>query len=329
MSIRNKSLSYNKLSPNGVVRKGTLVQKGDVIVGKTFTKVYKEDTDEKTDSSVSIKNGEEGYIDQIFETTTVDGNRMLKIKIRNVKIPELGDKFSSRYAQKGICGMIYPQEDMPFTAEGITPDIIINPACLISRMTIGQLIECILGKYCVMSGTFGDSTAFSEANDNPVHDISSKLKEYGYEGTGTEIMYNGMTGEELDARIFIGPTYYQRLKHMVSDKQHSRAIGNVTVMVRQPLDGRSREGGLKLGEMEKDALISHGTSVFLKERLYDMSDPFQVKMCQNCGTFLSGSTECKGCRDDEHVVNANIPYACKLLIQELNAMNIKTKITLK
>ena len=328
LDIRNRSFFYGKLDSDGIVRKGSIVTKGDVIIGKTLTKILKEDDEEKKDASITIKSGEEGIVDEIFHSYSADGNKIIKIKIRNIKIPEVGDKFSSRYAQKGVIGMIFNQEDLPFTQDGIVPDIIINPHAIPSRMTIGQLIECILGKYCCMKGKFGDSTPFTESSRDPVEEISKNLKKIGFDPQGYEEMYNGMTGEPLDAKIFIGPTYYQRLKHMVSDKQHCRAIGNVTVMVRQPHEGRSRDGGLKLGEMEKDALISHGTSSFIKERLYDMSDPFKVKICENCGNFLSGVNDCIKCKKD-NISIVNIPYACKLLLQELNAMNIKTTITLK
>lgn len=248
LDVRNKGLSYSKLDANGIVRKGMYVEKGDVIIGKIVTKIFKEEKEETNDASVFIKSGEEGIIDNIFVTTNSEGNKFIKIKIRNIRIPEIGDKFSSRYAQKGTCGFILNQEDMPFTCEGICPDIIINPHCIPSRMTIGQLIECIQGKVACMDGSFKDSTAFTEASNDPVEKISSELLKYGYNRYGSEMMYSGFTGEPLEAKVFIGPTYYQRLKHMVADKIHCRAIGNVTVMVRQPHEGRNRDGGLKLGK---------------------------------------------------------------------------------
>ena len=652
LEIRNKNMCYSKLGVSGIVQKGSIILKNDIIVGKVLTKIVKEDKEEQTDISVVVKGGEEGVVDNIFITTNLDGVKIIKIRIRNIKIPEVGDKFSSRYAQKGVAGMIFNPEDLPFTDEGIIPDIVINPQCFVgdtlvtqtnglskridsfsqngmeplmtwnntikssfslgmeykgvqntikitlsdnrtivctpdhkikikngngyiwreaekltssdkilvgirgtedinygdedewcdhyqniplsmnqrdralaisrilgfrtfmekcptnaldshsiymdlvvcdsnniinqttipefiyrnppksiareylaglfasaqiekdgiylfftwekyrktfmfkfsilvsellenfgidctlnyhstyailtiknielfrekigirhclqkiqqldkycvekytpplepnnliyhltiknieihspakvydigvatthmfmangivvsnclpSRMTVGQLIECLLAKKCCQDGTFGDSTPFTESSRDPIKHISQELRKYGYDRFGNERMYNGMTGELIESEIFIGPTYYQRLKHMVSDKQHCRAIGNVTVMVRQPHEGRSRDGGLKLGEMEKDSLVSHGTSIFLKERLYDMSDPFTVKVCVECGNFLSGIMECLGCKGED-ISLVNIPYACKLLLQELNAMNIKTRIILK
>lgn len=330
LSIRNKSFNYTKLDSEGIVKKGSILLKDDVLVGKTLTEIGKDENKEvKTDISISVKNGEEGIVDDVYIINSVEGNRNIKIRIRNIKIPEVGDKFSSRYAQKGVCGMVFPQEDLPFTAQGIVPDIIINSHCIPSRMTVGQLIECILGKKCAMDGTIGDSTPFTEDSRDPVGRISKELKSYGFNRFGNEQMYSGFTGEPLEAEIFIGPTYYQRLKHMVSDKHHCRAMGNVTAMARQPHEGRSRLGGLKLGEMEKDALITHGTSAFLKERLFNMSDPYTVKICKICKHFLTGPDECIRCRNTDEICKVNIPYACKLLIHELNALNIKTEIVTK
>jgi hypothetical protein len=235
---------------------------------------------------------------------------------------------NSRAAQKGTCGMVFRQEDMPFTSEGISPDIIINPHCIPSRMTINQLMECILGKACVMDGDFGDATPFTSNSVDITEKLCDALGKVGYERHGWEQMYNGMTGEPIDAQMFIGPTYYQRLKHLVADKVHSRQSGHVTTLHRQPLSGRSREGGLRFGEMEKDCMIAHGVSRFLKERLFDQSDPYQVMICDVCGNFATTHTECKSCETDE-VSRVNLPFSAKLLLQELNAMGIKTSIVAK
>ncbi len=326
-NIRNKTYNYNKLDKDGVVRKGVYVIKGDVILGKVQNKMYKDEETEKTDKSYTIKLGEEGYVDEIYDTISSEGNRLIKIKVRQTRIPEVGDKFASTNAQKGTTGMIFPQEDMPFTCDGITPDIIINAHCIPSRMTVGQLIESVLGKKSTILGKRADSTAFTEGSYDPVEGISKELHNLGFQKHGYETMYNGMTGEQLKARIFIGPTYYQRLKHLVQDKYHSRAFGTVTMLVRQPLDGRSRDGGLRLGEMERDALISHGTSAFIRERLYSMSDAYEVIVCNNCGMFASNLEYCKNCNDS--LVRVQIPYGSKLLFQELNAMNIKTVFKVK
>jgi DNA-directed RNA polymerase II subunit RPB2 len=192
-------------------------------------------------------------------------------------------------------------------------------------MTINQLLECILGKSCSINGVFGDATPFSANSVNIANTLCDRLEKNGYERHGLETMYNPYTGKKIDAAIFIGPTYYQRLKHMVSDKMHSRAKGNVTTLTRQPLEGRSRDGGLRFGEMERDAMIVHGNSRFLKERLFDMSDPFNVIVCSICGMISASQTECKGCKDDK-LYTINIPYAAKLLFQELNSMGIKTEL---
>ena len=245
-NIRMKNTNYSKLGPDGIVRKGTPVFKGDVIIGKTSTKSYKDDDESKTDCSYIIKNGEEGVIDMVYSGLSSEGNRLIKIKIRSLRIPEVGDKVASRSAQKGTIGMVLNQEDMPFTDEGIVPDIIINSHCLPSRMTLAQLIECVQGKRCAMMGEYADATPFTDASNDPVENIAKGLSKCGFERYGYEQMYNGMTGEPLKAKIFIGPTYYQRLKHLVADKMHSRALGNVTMLSRQPAEGRSRDGGLRL-----------------------------------------------------------------------------------
>jgi DNA-directed RNA polymerase II subunit RPB2 len=245
-NIRLKNINYSKLGPDGIVRKGTPVFKGDVIIGKTSTKSYKDDDESKTDCSYIIKNGEEGVVDMVFSGLSSEGNRLIKIKIRSLRIPEVGDKVASRSAQKGTIGMVLNQEDMPFTEEGIVPDIIMNPQALPSRMTLAQLIECVQGKRCAMMGEYADATPFTDASNDPVENIAKGLSECGFERYGYEQMYNGMTGEPLKAKIFIGPTYYQRLKHLVSDKLHSRSLGNVTMLSRQPAEGRSRDGGLRL-----------------------------------------------------------------------------------
>ena len=325
MDIRKKKKNYEFLDENAVVRVGSHVKKGDVIIGKVLTKIGKDGVEEKKDVSICIDSGEEGVVHKIRNTTTIKGYKLVKITIRVIKTPEVGDKFASRAAQKGTCGMIFSQEDMPFTADGITPDIIINPHCIPSRMTINQLMECILGKTCALTGKFGDATPFTSSSTNVSEKLCDNLEKCGYDRHGLETMFNPYTGKQIEAKIFIGPTYYQRLKHMVSDKIHSRARGSVTALMRQPLEGRRREGGLRFGEMERDCMIMHGNSRFLKERLFDMSDPYTVTVCSLCGMISSSQTECKGCKEDKMCI-INIPYAAKLLFQELNAMGIKTEL---
>jgi DNA-directed RNA polymerase II subunit RPB2 len=280
--FHRKNGNYSLLDERGVIRERITVKKGDVIIGKILTKNSKSGEEIKTDCSISIKPGEEGVIDMVDITTTPNGYTMVKIKIRQERIPEIGDKVASRAAQKGTIGATYRQEDMPFNSDGICPDIIINPHCIPSRMTVNQLMECVLGKACAISGTYGDATPFtSSSTGNAAERICEMLAKAGmkennaYERNGWETMYNGMTGEPIKARIFMGPTYYQRLKHMVGDKIHSRAQGHVTTLTRQPLEGRSRDGGLRFGEMERDCesegtLITLSSGISLKiENMFD------------------------------------------------------------
>lgn len=330
--FRRKNGNFSLLDHRGVVHKGVTVKKGDFIIGKIHTKSSKSGEETKTDCSICIKQGEEGIVDMVDVTTTPNGYMMVKVKIRQQRIPEIGDKFASRAAQKGTCGAVYNQADMPFNQDGIVPDIIINPHCIPSRMTVNQLMECVLGKACAIGGTYGDATPFSSSSTNNaaerICDILAKVgMEQGnaHDRTGWETMYNGMTGEPVKAKVFMGPTYYQRLKHMVSDKIHSRAHGHVTTLTRQPLEGRSRDGGLRFGEMERDCMIAHGASRFLKERLFDCSDPYQIIVCNQCGMITASQDECLACRKD-NVTKCNFPYAAKLLTHELMAMGIKVAI---
>ena len=328
---RRSDVNYGLLDEHGVIRTrhpdggAVYVQKGDVIIGKIAVRTNKAGDEDITDCSLVVKKGEEGYIDRIFTSVTPNGYKLVKIVIRTERIPEIGDKFASRAAQKGTCGMVYAQQDMPWTAEGIVPDIIINPHCIPSRMTINQLMECVLGKSCIIEGTYGDSTPFTSSSMDTSKEICERLQMNGYNGSGTEMMYNGFTGEPI-GEVFIGPVYYQRLKHLVSDKIHARAKGPVTTLTRQPLEGRSRDGGLRFGEMERDAMIAHGASKFLKERLCEQSDEYKVMVCNCCGNFATTHTKCQAC-DTDKVSKVNIPYISKLLIDELKATCLKIQIT--
>ena len=218
------------------------------------------------DCSACAKSTETGMVDQVMLTTNDAGLKFCKVRVRSIRTPQIGDKFASRHGQKGTCGVTYTQEDMPFTAEGITPDIIVNPHAIPSRMTIGHLVECLMGKVASGMGTEGDATPFTDVT---VEEIANALHKCGYQRHGNERMYNGHTGRSLPAMIFLGPTYYQRLKHMVDDKIHSRGRGPTQILTRQPMEGRSRDGGLRFGEMERDCIISHGSASFLKERLFE------------------------------------------------------------
>ena len=324
LDIRNKTNCYTKLDNDGLVRLNEKLNIGDVIIGKVITK-NKNNSITNTDTSIVIKQGETGVVDKVYRIRTPDGYDIIKVRIRSLRIPEVGDKFASREAQKGTCGMIFRKEDMPFTSSGIIPDVIINPHCIPSRMTINQLLECIGAKSSVIKGSFRDCTAFSNDSTNIIDHLQKELKDCGYDNSGNEELYNGFTGEKLESTIFIGPTYYQRLKHLVKDKIHARDKGHVQSLTRQPLEGRSRDGGLRFGEMERDCMISHGLSTFLKERMYDMSDPYTIVLCKNCKQMIANENKCHIC-NKYNVVTKTIPYACKLLFQELITLGIKMNI---
>jgi len=286
-TLRLKHGTYDKLEDDGIIAPGTRVSGEDIIIGKTSP--INPDNAElgqrtaqhvKRDASTPLRSTESGIVDSVIVTTNQDGLRYVKVRVRTTKVPQIGDKFASRHGQKGTIGVTYRHEDMPFTAEGITPDIIINPHAIPSRMTIAHLIECLLSKVATLQGMEGDATPFTEVT---VDQVSDMLREGGYQSRGFEIMYHGHTGRKLRAQVFFGPTYYQRLRHMVDDKIHARARGPVQIMTRQPVEGRARDGGLRFGEMERDCMIAHGAASFLKERLFEVSDAFRVHICEICG----------------------------------------------
>ncbi len=330
--------TYTKLDCEGIIAPGTRVSGDDIIIGKTGLVKMDESDDEndgltkkKQDISEAIRPSESGIIESVMLTTDRQGYRMAKVKCRSVRVPQIGDKFASRHGQKGTIGMTYRQEDLPFTMEGITPDIIVNPHAIPSRMTIGHLIECLSSKVAALRGLEGDATPFTDVT---VDSISEDLHKLGYQKYGNETVFNGFTGRKIDMLIFFGPTYYQRLKHMVDDKIFSRARGPVQILTRQPTEGRARSGGLRFGEMERDCMISHGAALFLKERLVDVSDKYRVHICENCGLIAqadlqSQKTQCKNCGNSNfNISQVHIPYACKLLFQELMAMHISPRMNL-
>jgi DNA-directed RNA polymerase beta subunit len=334
--------NYDKLNSSGFIPENSLVENRDVIIAKTIP--IKENRNDPTktvkyeDQSKTYRTTEETYVDKNFTGRNGDGYNFAKVRVRILRKPVLGDKFSSRHGQKGTCGNIIPEEDMPFTKDGIRPDIIINPHAIPSRMTIGQLKETLLGKVLIELGLFGDGTSFGDLD---IKTISRELQKLGYESYGNEVLYNGLTGEQLETNIFIGPVFYQRLKHMVNDKQHSRSIGPMVNLTRQPAEGRSRDGGFRIGEMERDVMIAHGMSKFCRERLYDVSDKYSVHVCKKCGIVASyndGNKNkaysqadftihlCKNCNNTTDFAKVEIPYAYKLMAQELQTINIVPRL---
>ena len=324
--------NYDKVNENGVIPENSLVENRDIIIAKIvpikdarndYTKVIKYE-----DKSRIHRTTEETYIDKNYINRNGDGYNFCKVRLRTVRKPIIGDKFSSRHGQKGTIGNIIPECDMPCTANGVKPDIIINPHAIPSRMTIAQLKETVLGKTLLQLGLFGDGTSFGKFD---VKDICKELQKVGYESNGNEILYNGLTGEQIETSVFLGPVFYQRLKHMVSDKQHSRSIGPMVNLTRQPAEGRSKDGGLRFGEMERDCMCSHGASRFTKGRIYDASDAFSVHVCKKCGMIAAYNNEkhihlCKMCENRTDFDYVELPYACKLMFQELMTMNIAPRI---
>jgi DNA-directed RNA polymerase II subunit RPB2 len=296
------------------------------------------------------KRDQVGRIDKTFVSENKPGKRVAKIRICTERIPEIGDKFASRAGQKGTCGLIINEVDMPFTSEGLRPDLIINPHALPSRMTIGQIVESLFGKVCTSYGAFGDCTAF--LNVGPKEKQYGKLLvNEGFHASGTQILYNGMTGEQIQSDIYIGPTYYMRLKHMVKDKINYRARGPRTLLTRQTVQGRANDGGLRIGEMERDGIIAHGVSHFLQESMMIRGDEYFMAICNKTGTiavynavknvFLSPAADgpllFNKTLDGNQVLNVyskygrsfsllRIPYALKLLIQELQVMGIQMRM---
>ncbi|KAL9125776.1 MAG: hypothetical protein Q9217_005066 [Psora testacea] len=338
-TLKLKHGTYDKLDDDGIVAPGVRVSGEDIIIGKTAP--ISPDAEElgqrtklhiKRDTSTPLRSTENGIVDQVLLSTNSDGLRFVKVRMRTTKVPQIGDKFASRHGQKGTIGITYRQEDMPFTSEGVVPDLIINPHAIPSRMTIAHLIECQLSKVSSLRGFEGDATPFTEVT---VDSVSRLLREHGYQSRGFEVMYNGHTGRKLVAQVFLGPTYYQRLRHMVDDKIHARARGPVQILTRQPVEGRARDGGLRFGEMERDCMISHGASAFLKERLFEVSDAFRVHICDICGLMTpvanlkKNSFECRPCKNKTKISQIHIPYAAKLLFQELASMNIATRLYTK
>jgi DNA-directed RNA polymerase II subunit RPB2 len=353
-----KLANYAKLGPDGLVPENTFVNQDDVLIGKVapirlrgadgaamaginhaalqaMSSVAAAQAVEAAggkrfrDSSKLMRTNERGYVDRIYRGRNGEGYSFVKIRIREERIPEIGDKFASRHGQKGTCGLILEPEDMPQTATGIVPDIIINPHAIPSRMTIAHLMETLLGRVGCELGFLGDATPFNK--NMTVDGLGKLLQSNGLEPHSNEILYCGYTGKQLPTSIFVGPIFYQRLKHMVRDKIHSRGSGPLVMLTRQPAEGRARDGGLRFGEMERDVLIAHGASAFLKERMMEASDNFEVQVCKGCGLIGVANKamniwRCTGCGNTTDFSQVRIPYAYKLFLQELESMNISSRL---
>ena len=339
---------YSNLDKNGLIIENTMMDDKKVVIGKITNNVNNESN--YLDASVTPKKGQLGFVDKSFITDGEEGFRIAKVRIREERIPAHGDKFCSRCGQKGTVGSIIPEKDMPFTEDGMRPDLIINPHALPSRMTIGQLVETLMGKTCAMYGGYGDCTAF--INKGPKYENFGRLlKEVGYNSTGNELLYSGETGQQLQMELFMGPCYYMRLKHMVKDKINYRARGPRTALTRQTVQGRANDGGLRIGEMERDGILGHGASKFLQESMLTRGDNYYVAICNNSGSiaiynesknifispFTDGPLKFNTTLDDNlnmEVVTKygrsfsiiRVPYCFKLLMQELQVLNIHMRI---
>jgi len=330
--------SYRLLEDDGIIASESAVSGGDILIGKTSPPRFMEEYRElesrgpyRRDTSIGVRPSEVGVVDTIVLTQANEGGKMYKVRIRDMRPPEIGDKFASRHGQKGVVGILAKAEDLPYTADGISPDVLINPHAFPSRMTVGMMMESITGKAAAIRGKKVDASAFV---GEKMEDVKGVMKDAGFEYSGKEIMYDGKTGKQFPVEVFIGVVYYQKLHHMVADKIHARARGQVQMLTKQPTEGRARGGGLRFGEMERDCIIAYGASMILKDRLLDESDKSDIFVCERCGLVAYHDVKqrrfyCRVCVDKGKVSSVSVAYAFKLLLQEMSSLAIAPRLLIK